>query len=82
VEFAKANAMRPRIVGEALQKIGQDPEVSQTMFEILETERMIASHSQVTFLPKGHPLLSQMLASSQSPGPDGERSSQVIGSRQ
>lgn len=82
VEFAKANAMRPRIVGEALQKIGQDPEVSQTMFEILETERMIASHSQVTFLPKGHELLSQMLASSQAPGPDGEGRSRPVGPRQ
>jgi regulator of protease activity HflC (stomatin/prohibitin superfamily) len=79
VEFAKANAIRPRIVGEALQKIGQDPEVAQTMFEILETERMIASPSQVTFLPKGHELLSQMLASSQAPGPDGERASRSVG---
>jgi regulator of protease activity HflC (stomatin/prohibitin superfamily) len=79
VEFAKANAIRPRIVGEALQKIGQDPEVAQTMFEILETERMIASRSQVTFLPKGHELLSQMLASTQAPGPDGERASRAVG---
>jgi regulator of protease activity HflC (stomatin/prohibitin superfamily) len=79
VEFAKANAIRPRIVGEALQKIGQDPEVAQTMFEILETERMIASPSQVTFLPKGHELLSQMLASSQAPSPDGGRASQAVG---
>jgi regulator of protease activity HflC (stomatin/prohibitin superfamily) len=79
VEFAKANAMRPRIVGEALQNIGQDPEVSQTMFEILETERMIASQSQVTFLPKGHPLLSQMLASSQAPSPDGDGRSRLVG---
>lgn len=71
VEFARAEAMRPRIVGAALQKIGQDPEVADTMFEILETERMLDSVSRVTFLPKGHELLSQMLASSQAASADG-----------
>ena len=70
VEFAKADAMRPRIVGAALQKIGQDPEVARSMFEILETERIVASQSQVTFLPKGHELLSEMLAASGTDGPD------------
>jgi hypothetical protein len=54
-----------------LQKIGQDPEVADTMFEVLETERMLDSVSRVTFLPKGHELLSQMLASSQAAGADG-----------
>jgi regulator of protease activity HflC (stomatin/prohibitin superfamily) len=71
VEFAKANAMRPRIVGAALQKIGQDPEVAKLMFEVLETERIVASQSQVTFLPTGHELLSEMLAASGAAGPDG-----------
>jgi regulator of protease activity HflC (stomatin/prohibitin superfamily) len=71
VEFAKANAMRPRIVGAALQKIGQDPEVSNSMFEILETERIVASPGQVTLLPQGHELLSEILAASDSAGPDG-----------
>ena len=82
VEFAKANALRPRIVGAALQKIGQDPEVANTMFDILETERMLASQSEVTFLPKGHELLSQMLASVQAPSTDGETSSRAAGRRQ
>lgn len=82
VEFAKANAIRPGIVGAALQKIGQDPEVANTMFEILETERMLTGQSQVTYLPKGHELLSQMLASSQAPGADGKRSGLAAGRRQ
>src|SRR5208282_5676652 len=34
IEFAKAAALRPQIVGLALQKISQDPEISKTMFEI------------------------------------------------
>jgi hypothetical protein len=65
VEFARANAMRPRIVGAALQKIGQDPEVSRTMFEILETEKMLESDSDLTYLPQGHQLLGDLLVSAQ-----------------
>jgi regulator of protease activity HflC (stomatin/prohibitin superfamily) len=41
IEFAKAAAMRPEIVGVALQKIAQDAEISRTMFEILETQNVI-----------------------------------------
>jgi regulator of protease activity HflC (stomatin/prohibitin superfamily) len=68
VEFARANAIRPEIVGAALQKIGQDPEVARTMFEVLETEQMLASTSDLTYLPKGHELLSDLLVSTQEPG--------------
>lgn len=68
VEFAKAIAMRPRIVGAALQKIGQDPEVANTMFEIMETERILDGQNRLTYLPKGQELLTQMLASTQKKG--------------
>jgi len=61
VEFAKAAALRPRIVGEALQEISADPEIEQAMFEILENERMVAGEAQLTLLPKGSELLSQLL---------------------
>jgi regulator of protease activity HflC (stomatin/prohibitin superfamily) len=71
VEFARANAIRPKIVGAALQKIGQDPEVARTMFEVLETEQMLASTSDLTYLPKGHELLSDLLVSTQEPGAGG-----------
>jgi len=71
VEFARANAIRPEIVGAALQKIGQDPEVARTMFEVLETEQMLASTSDLTYLPKGHELLSDLLVSTQEPGAGG-----------
>jgi regulator of protease activity HflC (stomatin/prohibitin superfamily) len=72
VEFARADAMRPQIVGAALQKIGQDPEVARTMFEVLETEQMLASTSDLTYLPKGHELLSDLLVSTQQPGGGGQ----------
>src|SRR5215813_8620528 len=35
IEFAKAAAVRPQIVGAALEKISQDPEIATAMFEIL-----------------------------------------------
>ncbi|MCA9938819.1 MAG: hypothetical protein KC418_09260 [Anaerolineales bacterium] len=63
VEFARANAMRPQIVGAALQKIGEDPVVSQAMFEILETENVLKAESDVVLVPPQSELLTQLLAS-------------------
>jgi regulator of protease activity HflC (stomatin/prohibitin superfamily) len=51
VEFAKAAAMRPFIVGGALNTIGQDQEVAQVMFEILENQRMLEGNVNVTLIP-------------------------------
>lgn len=62
VEFAKAQAMRPQIVGAALQKIGEDPEVESAMFEILETENMLKSSGDIVLLPKGQEFLKEMVA--------------------
>jgi hypothetical protein len=62
VEFAKAAALRPRIVGAALQKIASDPEVAAAMFEILETQKVLEGSSQVTVLPPGSGALGALLA--------------------
>ncbi len=62
VEFAKAHAMRPQIVGEALQKICENPEVAKAMFEVLETENILKSDVQITLLPEGQEFLKQMVA--------------------
>jgi regulator of protease activity HflC (stomatin/prohibitin superfamily) len=62
VEFAKAAAIRPQIVGEALQQISQDPEVSEAMFEILETQKITASGAKITVLPAHKELLAQLIA--------------------
>lgn len=51
VEFAKAAALRPQIVGAALQKIAQDPEVMDVMFELLELQKISDSNARVTLLP-------------------------------
>src|SRR5471032_2347112 len=51
VEFAKAAAMRPFIVGSALDTIAQDKEVAEVMFEILENQRMLEGNVNVTLIP-------------------------------
>jgi regulator of protease activity HflC (stomatin/prohibitin superfamily) len=62
VEFAKAAAIRPQIVGEALQQISEDKQVAEAMFEILETQKVIGSGARLTVLPRGGELLAQLLA--------------------
>jgi regulator of protease activity HflC (stomatin/prohibitin superfamily) len=63
VEFAKAAAMRPRIVGEALNEVAADPEVEAAMFEILETQKIIESNARISLIPGKGGILSELLAS-------------------
>lgn len=65
VEFAKAAAIRPQIIGRALQEIGQDPEIEQAMFELLETQKILEGEARVTLLPSTQPMLSSLLAAEQ-----------------
>lgn len=53
VEFARAAAKRPQIVGAALQKIATDPEVLKAMFEVLEIQRLAANEGRLTLVPPG-----------------------------
>jgi hypothetical protein len=58
VEFAKAAAIRPQIVGAALAEIGKDGEIASAMFDALETQRLLASPQlTVTRIPTGTPLM-------------------------
>jgi len=52
IEFARAASMRPQIVGKALQKIAEDPEVFDALFEVLETQKIIDGEGSVTLLPE------------------------------
>lgn len=63
IEFAKAAAMRPYIVGKALEEIGRDPALLKAMFEILETQKMLESGASLTLIPEGRAVLSDLLAS-------------------
>ncbi len=62
IEFAKAAAMRPRIVGDALQEIGKDKEVSSVLFSILEVQNLLSSNAKITLIPKNNELLSALVA--------------------
>jgi regulator of protease activity HflC (stomatin/prohibitin superfamily) len=50
IEFGKASAVRPDIVGKAMANICRDAEVAQTVFEILETQRIVEGECSLTLL--------------------------------
>ncbi|MBI3927575.1 MAG: SPFH/Band 7/PHB domain protein [Armatimonadetes bacterium] len=68
VEFARAQAVRPQIVGSALQEIAdKDADVARALFEILEIQKLLQSESNITLLPPSRgdfmaPLLAAWLA--------------------
>ena len=62
IEFSKAAAMRPLIVGAALQEIAREPEIARAMFDILEAQNIIQGEADITLVPKDKELLKQLLA--------------------
>ncbi|MEI6196989.1 MAG: SPFH/Band 7/PHB domain protein, partial [Verrucomicrobiota bacterium] len=67
IEFAKAAAMRPQIVGLALKKISQDPDISRALFNVLETQNIIGGEANITLIPKNSGMLGELVAASQTP---------------
>jgi len=61
VEFAKAGAIRPKIVGEAMQQITSEPDVANAMFEILEMQKIMDNKGKLTLVPPGSELLNQLI---------------------
>jgi regulator of protease activity HflC (stomatin/prohibitin superfamily) len=68
IEFAKAGALRPYIVGTALANIARDREVLETMFEILETQRLLEGEGKIVLVPKGTGMFAPLLATGVSKG--------------
>jgi len=64
LDFGKAAAIRPKIVGEALREISQDPKVAAAMFEILETTRIQNAGTPIDLIPEDSEIMAQMLAAS------------------
>jgi regulator of protease activity HflC (stomatin/prohibitin superfamily) len=62
VELAKAAALRPRIVGAALQQIARDADIARAMFDILETQKLLEGEADITLVPRGKELIEDMLA--------------------
>jgi regulator of protease activity HflC (stomatin/prohibitin superfamily) len=71
IEFAKAAAIRPELVGAALQTISQDSDVLSALFEVLEAQKIIEGEARITMLPGKSDLLGELLAAS--PGNDSSR---------
>ena len=63
IEFAKAAAMRPHIVGEALKEISADAEVSTALFDVLEVQNILQGQARITLVPEKNDLLNTLLAS-------------------
>jgi hypothetical protein len=64
MEFAKAAAIRPATLGQAFQEIARDPVVAQSLFEILETQRILSSNARLLLRPGGVPgrMLANLIA--------------------
>ena len=60
-KMAEAAAARPRIVGEALNVIAQDDaEILETVLDVMEVDRLLASPATVDLLPATSQLLVQV----------------------
>ena len=58
IEFAKAAATRPLIVGKALAQIALNPSIAEASFEVLETQNVLSSQGvQVEIVPAHIPLI-------------------------
>lgn len=61
VDFGKAAAIRPKIVGETLRLISTDDDVATAMFEILETGKIIKANIPIDVIPHGNEIIDQLL---------------------
>jgi len=53
IEFAKAAAIRPATLGQALEEIATEPAVAEALFAVLETQRILSGGARFTLLPSG-----------------------------
>ena len=59
-QMAEASACRPKIVGNALNKISQDdPDILNAVMEVLETEKLLKSGARLELLPENANILIQ-----------------------
>lgn len=61
-EFARAAAMRPRIVGAGLQEVATDPDIARATFDILEAQKLIEGEADMILIPRGGEMLKQLTA--------------------
>jgi regulator of protease activity HflC (stomatin/prohibitin superfamily) len=63
VDFAKAAATRPEIVGATLKQISADPEVTGALFEVLETTKIMKANIPIESIPYKLEILDQLMVS-------------------
>ncbi len=65
VEFARAAAVRPQLVGEAFRKMADQPDVVRAVLRVLEVGKLLESEGELTLMPGGgeNTLLKDLLAS-------------------
>jgi len=60
-KMAEASSSRPQIVGEALNEIAkQDPEILETVLEVMEVEKLLKSNASIDILPEAGNMLIQL----------------------
>ncbi|MEO8429014.1 MAG: SPFH domain-containing protein [Verrucomicrobiota bacterium] len=81
IAFAKAAAIRPELVGAALQTISQDPDVLSALFEVLEAQKIIEGEARITMLPGKSDLLGELLAARSGNDPSRAQSGPISAQR-
>ena len=69
VEFARAAAIRPATLRRVLSAFAGVPEVNQALFDIIETQRILASNVRLSLIPGNNGLLTTLLASQSKDAP-------------
>jgi regulator of protease activity HflC (stomatin/prohibitin superfamily) len=70
VEFARAATVRPAVIGKALGDIAANPEIAEAVLDLLETQQVIDSPSQLVLIPEGsRQMLADWLATQAMPAP-------------
>jgi hypothetical protein len=69
VELARAQAVRPQLVGEALSEIAQDGDVLSALFEVLEVQKILEGEPDLTLVPDSAGQLLPQLLAAQPPAP-------------
>lgn len=69
-KLAEAAASRPAIVGETLNEISRrDPEILESVLDVMETEKLLESGARVDILPDGASVLLQLGENGATPRP-------------
>ena len=53
VEFARASAVRPQLVGEAFGEIAKDQDVVTALLRVLEVNKLLETSGEITLIPGG-----------------------------